>query len=79
MVAKSGDRLLHADAISALRDVLIPKATVITPNLPEAADLLDTSEAVNRDLMQHQAQMPPCTGARSRAVKRWASINGRVP
>ncbi len=57
MVAKSGDRLLHADAISALRDVLIPKATVITPNLPEAADLLDTSEAVNRDLMQHQAQM----------------------
>ena len=57
MVAKSGDRLLHADAISALRDVLIPQATVITPNLPEAADLLDTSEAVNRDLMQHQARM----------------------
>ncbi|MEC8126455.1 MAG: bifunctional hydroxymethylpyrimidine kinase/phosphomethylpyrimidine kinase [Pseudomonadota bacterium] len=56
MVAKSGDRLLHADAMTALRDVLIPKATVITPNLPEAADLLDTSEAADRDLMQHQAQ-----------------------
>ena len=34
MVAKSGDRLLQADAISALRDVLIPRATVIPPNLP---------------------------------------------
>jgi len=56
MVAKSGDRLLHADAISALRDVLIPKATVITPNLPEAADLLDVSEAVDRDMMLSQAR-----------------------
>ena len=44
MVAKSGDRLLHADAIASLRDVLIPKATLITPNLPEAADLLGLAE-----------------------------------
>ncbi len=56
MVAKSGDRLLHADAISALRDVLIPQATVITPNLPEAADLLDVTEAVDRDMMLSQAR-----------------------
>src|ERR687894_164128 len=36
MVAKSGDRLLHAEAVDALRRELIPLATVVTPNLPEA-------------------------------------------
>jgi hydroxymethylpyrimidine/phosphomethylpyrimidine kinase len=41
LVAKSGDRLLEADATAVLRDRLLPKATVLTPNLPEAAALLD--------------------------------------
>ena len=45
MVAKSGDRLLRSDAISALKERLLPLATVLTPNLPEAADLLGTEEA----------------------------------
>lgn len=40
MVAKSGDRLLAAEALAALRDHLLSLATVLTPNLPEAADLL---------------------------------------
>ena len=40
MVAKSGDRLLQTDAIAAIRESLAPLATVITPNLPEAAVLL---------------------------------------
>jgi len=40
MVAKSGDRLLRADAVEALRTELLPLATVVTPNLPEAGDLL---------------------------------------
>src|SRR5690606_13771645 len=40
MVAKSGDRLLDADAVEAVRDRLLPIATVITPNLDEAAVLL---------------------------------------
>jgi hydroxymethylpyrimidine/phosphomethylpyrimidine kinase len=40
MVAKSGDRLLRDDAIDALRERLIPLATVLTPNLPEAEALL---------------------------------------
>lgn len=40
MVAKSGDRLLRAEAVDALRTELVPLATVLTPNLPEAADLL---------------------------------------
>jgi hydroxymethylpyrimidine/phosphomethylpyrimidine kinase len=41
MVATSGDRLLAPDAIEALRSKLIPRAEIITPNLPEAAALLD--------------------------------------
>lgn len=36
MVAKSGDRLLQEDAIEALKTHLLPKASLITPNLPEA-------------------------------------------
>lgn len=36
MVAKSGDRLLREDAIDALRTLLLPLATVVTPNVPEA-------------------------------------------
>ena len=41
MVATSGDRLLAADAVEALRKKLIPRASLITPNLPEAAALLE--------------------------------------
>jgi len=40
MVAKSGDKLLRDDAVSALKEYLVPMARVITPNLPEAATLL---------------------------------------
>ena len=56
MVAKSGDRLLQADAVTSLRELLIPKASLITPNLPEAADLLGVTEAVDRENMLNQAE-----------------------
>src|SRR3954464_15419816 len=39
MVAESGARLLDAEAESALVEKLLPRATVVTPNLPEAAAL----------------------------------------
>jgi hydroxymethylpyrimidine/phosphomethylpyrimidine kinase len=39
MVAKSGDALLREDAIDALRSRLVPLATLVTPNLPEAERL----------------------------------------
>lgn len=55
MVAKGGDRLLAADAVAALRDILLPRATVLTPNLPEAADLLDVTEGTTLDQMRDQA------------------------
>lgn len=41
MVATSGDKLLQDEAINTLKEWLIPRATIITPNLPEAAVLLD--------------------------------------
>lgn len=40
MVAQSGDQLIEADAIDALKSRLIPLADLITPNLPEASVLL---------------------------------------
>lgn len=40
MVATSGASLLREDAIRALRDLLAPLATILTPNMPEAGVLL---------------------------------------
>ena len=39
MVAKSGDRLLREDALDAMRRNLVPLATLVTPNVPEAKAL----------------------------------------
>jgi hydroxymethylpyrimidine/phosphomethylpyrimidine kinase len=55
MAASSGKILLPADAIGALRK-LIAQANVLTPNLPEAAVLLDTAEARDEDEMRRQAK-----------------------
>ena len=55
MVAKGGASLLAEDAIAVLRDALLPRATVITPNLPEAARLLGMAEAADRKAMAGQA------------------------
>jgi hydroxymethylpyrimidine/phosphomethylpyrimidine kinase len=43
MIAKSGDALLEGTAIGAMMEALLPLATVITPNLPEAAVMLDAT------------------------------------
>ncbi|WP_319411364.1 bifunctional hydroxymethylpyrimidine kinase/phosphomethylpyrimidine kinase [uncultured Cohaesibacter sp.] len=56
MVAKGGSRLLNEEAVEAVRDILVPMASLITPNLPEAADLLGTMEAGSRDDMLAQAE-----------------------
>ena len=44
MVAKSGHALLDPQAVEAVRARLVPLATVLTPNLPEAAVLLDRAD-----------------------------------
>lgn len=52
MVAKSGDRLLRDDAVTALRDELLPLASLITPNLPEAGVLLGGAVIGGREEMR---------------------------
>ena len=55
MAATSGRRLLAGDAVETLRRELLPRALVITPNLPEAAALLDASQAADENEMLAQA------------------------
>ena len=56
MVATSGDRLLAAEAVDALRTKLIPLASLITPNMPEAAALLDEPAAADEAAIESQGQ-----------------------
>ena len=56
MVATSGDRLLATDAVEALRTKLIPRASLITPNLPEAAALLDEPVALSEAAIESQGK-----------------------
>ena len=58
MVAKGGDRLLQETAVDTMREVLLPLATVITPNAPEAGVLvgkkietLDDARSAARELV----------------------------
>lgn len=44
MVSTSGHRLLQAEAEAALQELLVPRATLVTPNLPEARILLDGAQ-----------------------------------
>jgi hydroxymethylpyrimidine/phosphomethylpyrimidine kinase len=69
MVASSGRRLLAPDAVDALRKVLLPRAFLITPNLPEAAALLDTDEAADEASMLRQADRLLALGANAVLMK----------
>ena len=69
MVATSGDRLLAPAAIDILKRELIPRALVITPNLPEAAALLDTPIATTEDAMRAQAERLLALGAKAVLIK----------
>jgi hydroxymethylpyrimidine/phosphomethylpyrimidine kinase len=69
MISKSGHALLLPDAVSALRDELLPLATLITPNLPEAAALLGEGEASTEAGMQRQAEALRALGARAVLLK----------
>jgi hydroxymethylpyrimidine/phosphomethylpyrimidine kinase len=69
MVAASGDRLLAPQAVAVLRDVLIPRALVLTPNLPEAAALLQMPLAQSENEMQAQGEKLLALGARAVLIK----------
>ncbi|MEM9045858.1 MAG: bifunctional hydroxymethylpyrimidine kinase/phosphomethylpyrimidine kinase [Pseudomonadota bacterium] len=76
MVAKSGAVLLEPEAIAALVDHLMPLAHVVTPNLPEAAQLLDANPASSASEMQSQGEALLAKGARSVLMK---GGHGREP
>jgi len=69
MVATSGDRLLGTDAVAALRTRLIPRASIITPNLPEAAALLDEPIASNEAAIESQGRRLMSLGCRAVLIK----------
>jgi len=69
MVATSGDRLLAAEAVDALRTKLIPLASVITPNLPEAAALLDEAVAADEATVEKQGRRLLALGCKAVLIK----------
>lgn len=56
MLAKSGDPLLSTSAVETLRKRLLPQVALITPNLPEAAALLEAPHASNEQEMLEQGR-----------------------
>jgi hydroxymethylpyrimidine/phosphomethylpyrimidine kinase len=69
MVATSGDRLLAADAVDALRTKLVPRAALITPNLPEAAVLLDEPVATTEAAIESQGRRLMSMGCAAVLIK----------
>ncbi len=69
MVAKSGDALLTEEAEVALIERLLPRADVLTPNLPEAARLLGCSPAGNAEETEAQGRALLRLGARAVVMK----------
>lgn len=69
MIAKGGAPLLEEDAIATVRDRLLPLATVLTPNLPEAAHLLGLPTAVTRDAMVAQGKALCALGPKAVLMK----------
>lgn len=69
MVATSGDRLLSPDAVNAMRTKLFPRATIITPNLPEAAALLDEAVATTEADIERQGRALLAMGGAAVLVK----------
>jgi hydroxymethylpyrimidine/phosphomethylpyrimidine kinase len=68
MVASSGEKLLHPNALEALRD-LISRSRVLTPNLPEAAALLSMATAHDEAEMRSQGEKLLTLGAGAVLIK----------
>ena len=69
MVATSGDRLLAPDAVEALRTKLIPRARIVTPNLPEAAVLLNEAVAETEADIERQGRLLLAMGCKAVLIK----------
>lgn len=68
MVAKSGDRLLDPKAIETLKSELVPRAYVVTPNLPEAETLVGFSVG-DEDSIKGAARQIVEMGAKAVVIK----------
>ncbi len=69
MIAKSGHALLEPEAVAALRDHILPLADLITPNLPEAAALLNQPVAHDEETMQRHGEALLALGVRGVLMK----------
>src|SRR5262249_21434039 len=69
MVATTGGRLLAGDAVTVLCKLLMPRALVVTPNLPEAAALLEHAPARSEAEMETQARALLDLGAQAVLIK----------
>ena len=69
MIAKSGDALLADSAVAALRHDLLPLADLLTPNLPEAARLLEVAEAASEAEMEAQGRALLALGPKAVLMK----------
>lgn len=69
MLAKSGDPLLSPQAVSTLRDRLLPQVSIVTPNLPEAAALLECKMASSEREMIEQGRALLAMGCRAVLMK----------
>lgn len=69
MIAASGDRLLVPEAVESLRSLLLPRAFLVTPNLPEAAALLDEQPAQDIEAVRRQAERLLAMGPRAVLIK----------
>ncbi|MEK1851641.1 MAG: bifunctional hydroxymethylpyrimidine kinase/phosphomethylpyrimidine kinase [Phyllobacterium sp.] len=69
MVATSGNRLLQPEAVDALRQLLLPIALVLTPNLPEAALLTGQPVAEDEAQIARQAEQLLALGPSAVLIK----------
>jgi len=69
LVASSGQPLIDPAALDVLKQALIPRALVLTPNLPEAAALLGEAAAENQEAMLAQARALIALGAKTVVLK----------
>ena len=69
MVATSGDVLFEPDTIEVIRRELLPQASLVTPNLPEAAALLDAPLATTETMMCEQGERLLALGTKAVLMK----------
>jgi hydroxymethylpyrimidine/phosphomethylpyrimidine kinase len=68
-VSKHGDRLLDPAAVDTMRTELIPLATVVTPNLPEVAQLTGVR-------VEYESELPAAAAAVLELGPRWVLVKG---